>query len=124
MTPEIYQFLASPIGDWMEIPGTWLSVNAGGQVLNERDGTWFGDVRYRDDMPYLLAGLLPAWSPEVIRATTTPAPYFFRRSRDDENPDRERSDLPETPHKPNRPAINYQSGPDLFDNYILEEIDA
>ena len=89
MTPEIYQFIASPLGDWMEIPGTWLEANAGGQVRDQRTGQWFGDVRYRDDMPYLLAGLLPAWSPEVIRATTTPAAYFFPRSRDDENPDRE-----------------------------------
>ncbi|WP_140048868.1 hypothetical protein [Devosia lucknowensis] len=89
MTPEIYRFIASPIGDWMEIPGTWLEANPGGQVRDQRTGQWFGDVRYRDDMPYLLAGLLPAWSPEVVRATITPAPYFFRRSRDDENPDRE-----------------------------------
>ncbi|MHA6690315.1 hypothetical protein [Devosia sp. A449] len=89
MTPEIYRFIDSPLGEWMTIPGTWLEANPAGQVRDQRTGKWFGDVKYQDHFPYLLAGLLPVWSPEVVRATAEPATYFFRRSKEDTNTDRE-----------------------------------
>ncbi|WP_141728317.1 hypothetical protein [Devosia insulae] len=89
MTPEIYKFIASPRGEYYPIPMTWLEANSHGQIRDQRDGKWFGEVRYQDDFPKVLAGLLPVWSPDVVKATKTPASYFRKRNENEENPDSE-----------------------------------
>lgn len=92
MTPDIYLFMASSLREWRNIPGTWLEANPRGQLRDQRSKAWFGECLYLSDFPYLLAGLLPVWSPDVVKASTDPVTFFMRRSRDDPNSDRTRSD--------------------------------
>lgn len=96
------------------MPGTWLEADPAGRLRDQRNQKWFGEVIYQSDFPYLLAGLLPVWSPQVVNPTPTPETYFLFRSRDDPNRDWRRTG----PVKEPPPSLPVDPN-DLFTDLLL-----
>ena len=80
---NISEFLAAPDERWHDIPNTDLSASSYGRIRDARQMTFFGEIRFMEDLGGILDGSIPVWSIDSVLATPAPRSYFKHRGRHD-----------------------------------------